>query len=127
VRDRTLDEALGHFGFTEISNMFRIEVGEDGSDLSFPGWVPVADEGPHLTLTPDVLFVPPENLVWADQTLLSSNSEANWSRSAGWLFSAFQSILFIPRAVFVLFRIPHLRRSILLIALILTVILLSFN
>jgi hypothetical protein len=53
VRDRTLDEVLDDFGVTEISSLFRIELEDDVSDLSFPGWVHVADEGPHLTLARD--------------------------------------------------------------------------
>jgi hypothetical protein len=51
VRDMTLDEALKHLGFREISNLFRIEVEDNVSDLSFRGWDPVADdESSHLTL-----------------------------------------------------------------------------
>jgi hypothetical protein len=53
VRDTTLDEALEHLGFTDISNLIRIEVENDGSDLSFPGWVSLADESSQLTLAPD--------------------------------------------------------------------------
>jgi hypothetical protein len=55
VRDRTLDEALEHFGFTEISSLFRIEVEDDVSDFSFPGWIPVGDESSPLTLARDFL------------------------------------------------------------------------
>jgi hypothetical protein len=50
VRDKTLDEVLEHLGVTEILPLLRIEVEEDASDLEFPGWIPVADEGAHLTL-----------------------------------------------------------------------------
>jgi hypothetical protein len=53
VRDRTLDEALEHIGVTYIWSLFQIEVEEDGSDLSFPGWVSLADESSHLTFTRD--------------------------------------------------------------------------
>jgi hypothetical protein len=53
VRDLTLNEVLDNLGFTDISNLFRIEVDEDGSDLEFPGWVPVADGNSHLVLAPD--------------------------------------------------------------------------
>jgi hypothetical protein len=53
VRTGTLDEALEHLGFTEISQLFRIEVEDDCTDLTFPGWVPVADEVSHLTLARD--------------------------------------------------------------------------
>jgi hypothetical protein len=54
VRDATLDEALEHLGVTEITSLFRIEVQDDRDDLSFPGWVSIADECPHLTLARDV-------------------------------------------------------------------------
>jgi hypothetical protein len=54
VRDGALDEALEHLGVTEITRLFRIEVDEDGSDLSFPGWISVADGSSHLTLRPDI-------------------------------------------------------------------------
>jgi hypothetical protein len=37
ARDLTVDEALEHRGVTEIWDLFRIEVEEEGSDLSFPG------------------------------------------------------------------------------------------
>jgi hypothetical protein len=50
VRDAALNESLEYLGFTEISHRFRIEVEDDGWDLSFPGWISVADEGSHLTL-----------------------------------------------------------------------------
>jgi hypothetical protein len=50
VSDLTLDEALKHLGFSEITRQFRIEVDDDVSDLSFPGWISVADESSHLTL-----------------------------------------------------------------------------
>jgi hypothetical protein len=53
VRARTLDEALEHLGFTEISSLFRIEAEDDVTDLSFPGWISVANEGSHLTLARD--------------------------------------------------------------------------
>jgi hypothetical protein len=53
VRDGTLDEALEHLGITEISSLFRIEVEQDGTDLVFPGWIPVADKNSHLTLGRD--------------------------------------------------------------------------
>jgi hypothetical protein len=53
VRDLTLDEALEHLGVSVISSQFRIEVEDDCSDLSFPGWVSVVDERSHLTLAPD--------------------------------------------------------------------------
>jgi hypothetical protein len=48
-----LDEALERLGFIEISSLFRIEVHDDVVDLSFTGWVSVADERSHLTLAPD--------------------------------------------------------------------------
>jgi hypothetical protein len=51
VRDRTLDESLEHHGIPGISRIFRIEVGEDATDLVFPGWIPVADDNSHLTLS----------------------------------------------------------------------------
>jgi hypothetical protein len=50
VRDGTLDEALEHLGFTEISPLFRIDVENDGSDLLFPGWIRVDGVSSHLTL-----------------------------------------------------------------------------
>jgi hypothetical protein len=50
VREMTLDEALESLGFTVISSLFRIEVEDAGSDLSFLGWIPVADASSHLTL-----------------------------------------------------------------------------
>jgi hypothetical protein len=50
VGDTTLDEALEHLGVTEISNQFRIEVVEDGANLAFPGWIPLADESSPLAL-----------------------------------------------------------------------------
>jgi hypothetical protein len=50
VRDMTLDDALEHLGIMEISGLFRIEIEADVCDLSFPGWVPVADTSLHLTL-----------------------------------------------------------------------------
>jgi hypothetical protein len=50
VRDKTLDEVLEYLGVTEISGLLRIEVEEDVFNLEFPGWIPVADEGIHLTL-----------------------------------------------------------------------------
>jgi hypothetical protein len=53
VGDTALDEALEHLGFSDIWGLFRIEVEEDVSDLSFPGWIPVANEGSHLTLASD--------------------------------------------------------------------------
>jgi hypothetical protein len=53
VRDMTLDEALEHLGFTEIWGQFRIEVDDNGSDLSFPEWISVADEGSPLILARD--------------------------------------------------------------------------
>jgi hypothetical protein len=37
VRDGTLDEALEHLGFTEITSLFRIEVEDDDSESFFPG------------------------------------------------------------------------------------------
>jgi hypothetical protein len=56
VRDtyQTLEESLEHLDLTKISSLFRIEVEEDGADLSFPGWIPVADEGSHLALVRDL-------------------------------------------------------------------------
>jgi hypothetical protein len=54
LRDRTLDEALEDLGFIEISGLFRIEVEEDGSDLSFPGWIRVPGASSHLTLRRDI-------------------------------------------------------------------------
>jgi hypothetical protein len=42
---------LEYLGVTEIWGLFRIEVEEADSDLSFPGWVSVADESSQLTLT----------------------------------------------------------------------------
>jgi hypothetical protein len=53
MKNRTLDEVLENLGITEISSLFRIEVEEDGSDLSFPGWISVDDESSHLTLARD--------------------------------------------------------------------------
>jgi hypothetical protein len=53
VRDLTLDVALEYLGVTKIWDLFRIEVEDHDSDLSFPGWIPVADEGMHLTLGRD--------------------------------------------------------------------------
>jgi hypothetical protein len=50
VRDTTLDEALERLSFTEIWGPFRLEVEQNGPDLSFPGWIPVADESSHVTL-----------------------------------------------------------------------------
>jgi hypothetical protein len=50
VGETRLDDALDHLRLTEISSLFRIEVEEDGGDLAFPGWIPVADESSHLTL-----------------------------------------------------------------------------
>jgi hypothetical protein len=50
VRDLTLDEALEHLGVTEIWGLFRIEVDDDVSDLSFPRWISATDESSHLTL-----------------------------------------------------------------------------
>jgi hypothetical protein len=50
VGDRTLDEALDHFGFNQISCLFRIEVNHSGSDLDFPGWVSVGDSDSTLVL-----------------------------------------------------------------------------
>jgi hypothetical protein len=55
VRDRTLDEALEHLGVTEIRGLIRIEVEEAGSDLSFPGWISVADASSHLSLARELL------------------------------------------------------------------------
>jgi hypothetical protein len=49
VSDLAVDEALEHLGFTNIWGLFQIEVEEDGSDLSFPGWISVADKSSHLT------------------------------------------------------------------------------
>jgi hypothetical protein len=54
VRAGTLDEALGYLGFVQISSRFRIEVEEDVCDLSFPGWIPDADDGSPLILARDV-------------------------------------------------------------------------
>jgi hypothetical protein len=45
--------ALEYLGVTEIWGLFRIEVEDNGSDLKFSGWVPVADENSHLVLAPD--------------------------------------------------------------------------
>jgi hypothetical protein len=53
VGDLTLDKALDHLGVTEIWGLFRIEVEDAVSDLSFPGWVSVADASSQLTLTRD--------------------------------------------------------------------------
>jgi hypothetical protein len=53
ARDLILDEALEHLGSNEISTLFRIEVENDCSDLSFPGWISVADERLYLTLAQD--------------------------------------------------------------------------
>jgi hypothetical protein len=53
VSRRTLDEALEHLGFTEVSRLFRIEVEDDDLDLLFPGWIRVAGDGSHLTLGRD--------------------------------------------------------------------------
>jgi hypothetical protein len=53
VRDRQLDESLEHLGVTKIWGLFRIEGEENGSDLSFPRCVSVADESAHLTLARD--------------------------------------------------------------------------
>jgi hypothetical protein len=53
VGAKTLDETLEHHGFTEVSCLFRIEVEDDGSNLSFPGWIRAAAEGSHLTLARD--------------------------------------------------------------------------
>jgi hypothetical protein len=50
MSDMRLDEALERLGVAEISGLFRIELEDDVSALSFPGWVPVADESSHLTL-----------------------------------------------------------------------------
>jgi hypothetical protein len=50
VRDLTLDETLDDLGIIEISSLFRMEVDNDVSDLSFPGWISVADESSPLTL-----------------------------------------------------------------------------
>jgi hypothetical protein len=54
VGDATLHEALEYLGVADVTNLFRIEVEEDGGDLSFPGWIPVADASSHLTLAPEV-------------------------------------------------------------------------
>jgi hypothetical protein len=48
VGDVTLDEALGHIGFGQISSLFRIEVDHGGVNLEFPGWVSVGDGGSTL-------------------------------------------------------------------------------
>jgi hypothetical protein len=50
VSERALDEALEYLGVMEITILFRIEVEDDVSDLSFPGWVSVADGDSNLTL-----------------------------------------------------------------------------
>jgi hypothetical protein len=50
VRDRPLNEALEHLGFTDIWSQFQIDVDEGGSDLSFPGWIPIRDGHSDLTL-----------------------------------------------------------------------------
>jgi hypothetical protein len=45
-----LDSALEHFGFSEISSVFTIEVTEGGVNLEFPGWSSVVDADSHLTI-----------------------------------------------------------------------------
>jgi hypothetical protein len=51
VGAKTLDEALEHLGIPGIARIFRIEVEQDGTDLVFPGSIPVADDNSHLTLS----------------------------------------------------------------------------
>jgi hypothetical protein len=51
VRDRPVNEALEHLGFTDIWSQFRIDVDEGESNLSFPGWIPISDGRSDLTLS----------------------------------------------------------------------------
>jgi hypothetical protein len=51
VGNRTLDEALEHIGFTDISSLFQIDVNEDGVDLDFAGWVSVGDTDSTVVIT----------------------------------------------------------------------------
>jgi hypothetical protein len=50
VGEMKLDDALEHFGFDEISSLFRIEVTQGGLDLEFPGWSSVVDADSHLII-----------------------------------------------------------------------------
>jgi hypothetical protein len=50
VGDATLDEALEHIGFDDISSLFKIDVNEDGADLNFSGWISVGDSGSTMLL-----------------------------------------------------------------------------
>jgi hypothetical protein len=50
VGPMSLDEALGHFGFNEISSVFGIEIAQGGVDLEFPGWSSLVDPDSHLTI-----------------------------------------------------------------------------
>jgi hypothetical protein len=50
VGEMTLDEALEHFGFNDISSVFMIEVTEGGVDLKLPGLSSVVDTDSPLTI-----------------------------------------------------------------------------
>jgi hypothetical protein len=51
VRARTLDEALEHIGFADISSLFEIYVNAGAVDLDFAGWVSVGDTGSTVVIT----------------------------------------------------------------------------
>jgi hypothetical protein len=43
IGDATLDEALEHVGFDDVSSLFEIEVDDGRVDLEFPGWTSIGD------------------------------------------------------------------------------------
>jgi hypothetical protein len=50
IGDFLLDEVLAQFGFDAIASLMRIEIGDGGVQVGYPGWSSIADESSHLTL-----------------------------------------------------------------------------
>jgi hypothetical protein len=50
VGDLTLDEALEHIGFADMSSLFEIVVNHERVDFVFPGWFSIGDSRSTMTL-----------------------------------------------------------------------------
>jgi hypothetical protein len=51
ISDQSLDDALNRVGVSFSSGLFRIEVEDGGDELTFPGWISLADGEGDMQLT----------------------------------------------------------------------------
>jgi hypothetical protein len=101
--DLTVDQALEHLGLTQISTVFKIDLGPGPVELVFPGSVSVVDESSHLTLIRDTRSINCESKQYQDL-----KSMINHIRSRYQLFTLFIVLLILVSVATVTGTNPHM-------------------